>query len=171
MTPPLQARHLMVTVPKRLGPDACLSHVRAEFDNDHVHLVLVVDRAGRLVTAIERADLGPGLDAASPASGYGRLEGRTVTSTTPLLAITRLLGSTGRRLAVVDDRGHLVGLVCLKRSRRGFCDDDGVRARAQERGRPVPAPLPRELTPLSPEEWREALMSTVEDGARESQMP
>ncbi|MFC4946671.1 CBS domain-containing protein [Pseudonocardia sp. GCM10023141] len=142
MTQPLQAQHIMMTVPKRLGADARITRVRAEFENDHVHLALVVDCEGRLLTAIERADLTPGLDGTFPASGCGSLEGRTVSSTTPLAAITRLLGSTGRRLAVVDDHGHLVGLVCLKRSRRGYCDDDGVRARAQERGWTVPGPSP-----------------------------
>ncbi|WP_236791802.1 HPP family protein [Amycolatopsis sp. GM8] len=146
----LQARHIMVTVPKRLGADARIAHVRAEFENDHVHLVLVVDRDGRLVTAIERADLTPGLDDSSFASACGRLEGRTVSATTPVTAIARLLGSTRRRLAVVDDHGRLLGLVCLKRSRRGYCDDDGVRARAQERGGTVPAPLPQDRFPSTP---------------------
>ena len=35
-----------------------------------------------------------------------------------------------RRLAVVDDHGQLVGLLCRKGSGRGFCSDDGVAARA-----------------------------------------
>jgi hypothetical protein len=38
-----------------------------------------------------------------------------------------------RRVAVVTDGGRLVGLLCLKRSGRGFCSDAGIRARAEER--------------------------------------
>ena len=149
MTHALQARHIMVTVPKRLGTDACIAHVQAEFEDDHVHMVLVVDRDGRLVTAIERADLTPGLDACSLASGCGRLEGRTVSSTTPSTTIARLLGSAGRRLAVVDDHGRLLGLVCLKGNRSGYCDDEDVRARAHERisGTCQEVSTPRRHTP------------------------
>ena len=146
MTHPPRVRQIMVTFPKRLGADARIADVRAEFEDEHVHMVLVVDRDGRLVTAIERLDLTPELDASSLASVCGRLEGRTVSPMTPLPAITRLLGSTGRRrLAVVDDDGLLRGLVCLKRSRSGYCDDKDVRARANERGETLPARLPRAL--------------------------
>ena len=39
-----------------------------------------------------------------------------------------------RRLAVVDDDGDLLGLLCLKRTLDGFCSDADVRARALEHG-------------------------------------
>jgi CBS domain-containing protein len=129
----LEARHLMVTRPKTLSTDARVEHVRAELDDDHVHLVLVVEARGRLVTTIERGDLVPELDDSSLASACGRLDGRTVTLPTPLSIIVGLLGPGRRRLAVVDDDGRLQGLVCLKRSGSGFCTDDDVRARNDER--------------------------------------
>ena len=40
---------------------------------------------------------------------------------------------TGRRLAVVDPQGRLLGLLCLKRSRRGFCSAEDVAERDRER--------------------------------------
>lgn len=141
MTQPEWALNIMVTVPKTLGTDARIDHVRAELDDDHVHMVLVVDREGRLVTTIERADLTPDLDGSALASAYGRLAGRTVTSMTPTTTIAQLLDSTGRRLAVVDERRFLRGLVCLKQSRDGYCGDDDVRARANESDGKVPPRL------------------------------
>jgi len=44
------------------------------------------------------------------------------------------MSRTGRRrLAVVDDGGVLVGLLCLKRTGRGFCSDLDVASRAASR--------------------------------------
>jgi hypothetical protein len=37
-----------------------------------------------------------------------------------------------RRIAVVDEHGALLGLLCLKRSGTGFCSDDDVAARAAD---------------------------------------
>jgi len=33
--------------------------------------------------------------------------------------------------AVVDDRGILLGLLCLKKDGTGYCSDDGVQRRAE----------------------------------------
>jgi CBS domain-containing protein len=124
----------MVTAPKRMGPEARVADIRAEFANDRVRMVLVVDGDGRLVAAVEREDLDADGDGAAPASTLGRLEGRTVLTTTPEATVSRLLEDTGRRrVAVVDDEGHLQGLVCLKRRRTGYCGDDDLQARAAER--------------------------------------
>ena len=128
----LQAQHIMVTVPKTLGQDALIAQVRAELEDDHVHMVLVVDSGGRLVTTIERDDLDPGTDDCSLASRWGGLEGRTVQAKTPVPTIDRMLSTGRRRLAVVDDDRRLRGLVCLKRSRSGYCSDEDLRARAHD---------------------------------------
>jgi hypothetical protein len=41
------------------------------------------------------------------------------------------MNATGRRrAAVIRDDGKLVGLLCLKASRSGFCSEEDVRARA-----------------------------------------
>ena len=47
--------------------------------------------------------------------------------------IARTLGIPVPRLAVVDPHGVLLGLLCLKRSRRGFCSAEDVAARERER--------------------------------------
>ncbi len=41
----------------------------------------------------------------------------------------RLIHRGLRRLAVVDDNGLLMGLLCLKRKLTGFCSDADVAAR------------------------------------------
>jgi hypothetical protein len=46
------------------------------------------------------------------------------------------MSTTGRRrAAVITDDGKLVGLLCLKASRTGFCSEDDVRARALDEDR------------------------------------
>lgn len=121
--------------PKTLGAGATVGDVRALL-GDHVHAALLVD-GPRLVGVVVREDLGDGPDAApdgEPALPLARLEGRTVRSGTPLGDAQRLLGASGlRRLAVVDDAGVLVGLLCRKRRGDGWCTDAGVEARRRER--------------------------------------
>ncbi|MGW1564687.1 hypothetical protein ACWCQ1_51030 [Streptomyces sp. NPDC002144] len=46
-----------------------------------------------------------------------------------------------RRLAVTDGCGRLLGLLCLKRSGNGYCSDEGIRARADERERTRSSPM------------------------------
>ena len=49
--------------------------------------------------------------------------------------------SRRRRLAVVDEDGSLAGLLCLRRDGRGFCTDEGIRARVAARtSRAEPSP-------------------------------
>ena len=129
-------RHAMVTMPKTLGPCTTVDQVRSEFEDDHIHMALVVDAEQRLVTTIERSDVPLTVDGATPASMCGTLIGRTTTPDSLLSAATSVLQLTGRRrLAVTDDRNHLVGLLCLKRTGNGYCSDEGVLARAEERSK------------------------------------
>jgi hypothetical protein len=66
----------------------------------------------------------------SPAAPIGRLHGRTIGPRVALAEARRLLDAgRRRRLAVVDDDGVLIGLLCLKRSGRGFCADSDIAAR------------------------------------------
>ncbi len=125
----------MVRAPKVRPGTTTVAQARADLLDDHVHAVLVV-RDSVLVSVVESADLtsAPPDALAAPA---GRLGGRTVPPGTDLESVWRdLTVRRRRRVAVVDDRGRLLGLLCLKRSGRGFCTDDGVRARAAERGSP-----------------------------------
>ncbi|MFC9354406.1 hypothetical protein [Arthrobacter sp. NPDC057013] len=133
---PMLVRDAMVTMPKTLGLRTTVSQVRSEFEDDHIHMALVVDAEHRLVTTIERADVPLTVDGDTPASKCGTLIGRTTKPDSLLSAATSLLQLKGRRrLAVTDDRNRLVGLLCLKRSGNGYCSDAGVLARAEERSK------------------------------------
>lgn len=119
----------LVSDPKTLSPDASVGEARADFRSTHVHMVLLVED-DRLVGTLVREDL---LDAADdePALPLAVLEGRTIdASASPGEAMTRLREQGARRMAAVDHRGRLVGLLCLKRRGTGFCTDIDVRQRA-----------------------------------------
>jgi CBS-domain-containing membrane protein len=123
----------MVTVPKTHGPDTRLREIRALFDDDHVHMALIVAADGRLLTTIERADLSEAIPGSNRARHIGGLVGRTISPYRSLeLAKAALKRGRRRRLAVIDDSGRLLGLLCLKRTGDGFCSDEGVRQRAAE---------------------------------------
>ena len=47
----------MVTCPKTHSPRSGLEKIRAFFEDNHVHVALIVATDGRLVTTIERSDL------------------------------------------------------------------------------------------------------------------
>lgn len=123
----------MVTQPKRHAPESPLEEIRAFFDDDHVHMALIVAADGRLVTTIERADLGPVTPGRVLAATLGTLAGRTVRPEEPLDGSTASLLRAGRRrLALVDDTGRLLGLLCAKKDGAGCCSDAGIRRRARE---------------------------------------
>jgi CBS-domain-containing membrane protein len=120
----------MVVCPKTHGPESGLEKIRAFFEDDHVHMALVVAPGGRLVTTIERTDLSAASSSAHLAK-LGTLIGRTTGPAEPLdAATTALLREGRRRLAVVDDSGRLLGLLCLKKDGTGYCSDEGIRERA-----------------------------------------
>ena len=96
----------MITNPKTLTSDVTVGAVRDAFANEHVHMVLLADA--------------------------GILRGHPAASAD--VALRALVESDARRLAVVDADGVLVGLLCLKRRRTGFCSDDDLRARVIEAG-------------------------------------
>ena len=108
-------------------------------------MALIAAADGFLVTTITRSDLDD-LDGLGgqppgriPAAEFGTLAGRTARSADELTAAAlRLTSTRQRRLAVVDNAGRLVGLLCLKRNGSGFCSDENVRQRreASAAGRP-----------------------------------
>ncbi|MEJ2889667.1 CBS domain-containing protein [Actinomycetospora aeridis] len=127
----------MLRRPKVCEPSTTVGQARRMFGDDHVHALLVV-AADVLLAVVERADLEGAPDAA-PAARCGQLGDRVVGPDADLHETWHAM--TGRRLAVVDVRGHLLGLLCLKRSRRGFCTAEDVAARERERrlaGQPRP---------------------------------
>lgn len=125
----------MLRHPKTCDPTTTLGRARELLSDGHVHALLVVDGHGLLRAVVERADL---VDGAADALAVhaGRLAERTVGPHEDLAQVRRgMHRDRRRRLAVVDGRGRLLGLLCLKRSGTGFCSDDGVRDRAAEHGR------------------------------------
>jgi len=132
---------LMIRRPKVLPRTATLALARASLADDHVHMVLLVHgdggrdgSLGRLCGTLVRTDLPTGERDDEPALPYAALAGRTVAPDAHAHEVHQAMAATGvRRLAVVDDADRLLGLLCLKRHHRGFCDDVGVRARAAER--------------------------------------
>ena len=125
---------VMVTTPKTHGPRCGLQTIGRFFEDDHVHMALVVAADRRLVTTIERSDLAAAKPGARCAADLGTLVGRTVAPSTSVAAVRETLLREGRRrLAVVDGSGRLLGLLCVKRDGARFCSDEGIRARAEER--------------------------------------
>jgi CBS-domain-containing membrane protein len=122
---------VMVRFPKTHGPGSTLEEIRAFFEDDHVHMALVVAGDGLLVTTIERPDLAAALPGSTPAGELGTVTGRTAGPADPLDAATVALRRAGRRrLAIVDDSGRLLGLLCLQKDGAGYCSDEGIRERA-----------------------------------------
>jgi CBS-domain-containing membrane protein len=123
----------MIRHPKVCGPATTTGQAREWLRDDHVHAVLVVD-AGQLVAVVERSDLTTTTPSDVPARLIGRLRGRVIGPGADL-EFTRhaMLVMRRRRLAVIDHRGMLLGLLCLKRTGDGFCSDADVQARIDER--------------------------------------
>ncbi|MCW2868525.1 MAG: hypothetical protein JWR20_2713 [Marmoricola sp.] len=120
----------MITRPHLHPADLTVDQARAALDDAHVHLLLLV-QDGRLLGTLTRDDLADQHPGADPARPLARLEGRVVPAGAPLAPVTEEMAARGaRRLAVVDDDGGLLGLLCLKRSGTGFCTDEGVAARS-----------------------------------------
>jgi CBS domain-containing protein len=131
----MQVADAMVRRPKLCPVEVTVDQVQAQFRDAHVHAVLVVDEAGRLVSVLERADVDGLPSSDSPAAPLGRLTDRTVPPAAPLEVTYQHMLSTGRRrLAVVDGDRRLLGLLCLKATSVGFCSEQGVQARAAEVG-------------------------------------
>jgi CBS domain-containing protein len=131
-------RSVMLTHPETHGPGTTVGELRSFFEDDHVHVALLVD-AGRLVGVVERDDLRLPLGDDEPARAIASLEGRTIRPAASLADACAAMKRDGRRrLAVTDGASVLVGLLCLKRSGRGFCSDVGVLRRRRQRGRARP---------------------------------
>lgn len=131
----------MVTIAKTWPCTTTAAQARAVFENPKVQMMLLTDD-GVLVGAVLREDLDPALPDTAPVLGVATLQDRTVTADLPIpSALDRMAAHGLRRLAVVDDDSRLLGLLCLKRDRTGFCTDQGVAARAAERAAREAAPV------------------------------
>jgi CBS domain-containing protein len=123
---------VMVRHPKVYLAAATVDDARALFGDDHVHMVLLVDD-GRLRGTLTRSDVSVDLDGRVPASMIATLAGRTIAPEVDAeTARLAMVAAGSRRLAVIDEDGNLLGLLCLKSHSRGFCADSDVAARAAE---------------------------------------
>ncbi|MBA8824012.1 CBS domain-containing protein [Saccharopolyspora lacisalsi] len=129
---PTSVAEHMIRAPKLCGPTTTVSDVHDLFHDDHVHAALIA-ADGALSAVVERSDISsapPDL----PARLAGRLRGRVVGPGADLDTTWRAMVASGRRrLAVIDDHHVLLGLLCLKRTGKGFCSDSDVQARADSR--------------------------------------
>lgn len=121
-------RDAMLTVAGTEEPGTTVAQARQSLARPKVHMLLITDSGRLLGTVVEKDLLGAGPD--EPARGVSRLEGRTVGPDAPLAEVHASMVQRGqRRLAVVDERGLLLGLLCLKSHFGGFCSDEGVAER------------------------------------------
>jgi CBS domain-containing protein len=122
----------MLTIPTRHPLAASVREIGEFFRDDHVHAALIVSPAGYLAAVVERGDIADSQAPDAAAAPLGRLAGRTVPAGASLAEAWRALDETGqRRAAVTSIDGRLLGLLCLKASRAGFCSDQDVYARAR----------------------------------------
>ena len=121
----------MLTTPVRHPLSATVGEIRDFFRDDHVHAALIVSPAGYLEAVVERDDIADGQPLDAAAAPLGRLAGRTVPAGASLADVRQAMIAAGRRRAAVTSAdGRLLGLLCLKVSRTGFCSDQDVRARS-----------------------------------------
>jgi CBS domain-containing protein len=124
---------VMVHHPTVLPADATAGDVRAELEDDHVHMVLLVEH-GHLRGTLVRGDVPASAAADEPAARFAGLSRRTTPPGASAEQARQQLAARGeRRLAVVDEAGRLLGLLCLKSRQTGFCSDDDVRSRRSAR--------------------------------------
>jgi CBS domain-containing protein len=127
-------REAMIRKVKTCPGHATVGEIRTLFDDRHVHAALLVVRDDTLLAVLERADLGAAVAADQRAARFGRLDGRTITADAPLAPTREAMSNAGqRRLAVIDARHRLLGLLCLKANGLGFCSEQDVYGRFLER--------------------------------------
>lgn len=127
-----RVHEVVVHLPKTMSEELTVAQARAALEEGHVHMLLIT-AAGRLLGTLVRGDL-PLLGSDSTrALGFAVLRGRTVSpDVAATAAMCTMLESGQRRLAVVDEGGALLGLLCLKRRLTGFCSDADVQARVDQ---------------------------------------
>ena len=125
-------REVMISHPKTLPSSATAGRVRAAFANDHVHVMLLTEGQALKGTVIREDLIGVPDDA--PALAASTLDGRIISPDASMQQAHQLLAETSaRRLAVIDADGGLLGLLCLKRRRTGYCSEADLASRSRER--------------------------------------
>jgi len=114
---------VMLGNPKTLDADARVSEVRPLLARPSVQIVLLVE-GPRLAGVI--TDLPPDAADEDPALDFAEARPDTIgPDESASTALDRTAAAPHRRLVVVDDRQHLLGLLCLDESRTRFCGSPG----------------------------------------------
>jgi len=121
----------MLRQPAVHEPRTTVGELRAYFKDEHVHMALLVEN-GKLVGAVERADLAAADRRDAHAAEVATLDGRTTAPDVQLTEALAEMRRAGRRRLAVTDGGALLGLLCLKASGDGFCSDADVRSRVTD---------------------------------------
>jgi CBS domain-containing protein len=120
----------MIIIPKTHDVEISLADAEPAFADVHVHMLLLT-RVGILHGTLVRDDLRSDLDRRRPALAIATLDDRTIRAERSLDEARRSMERLMmRRLAVTDDHDKLLGLLCLKQTRQGFCTEADVLARA-----------------------------------------
>ncbi|MBX5334243.1 hypothetical protein HQO90_24920 [Rhodococcus fascians] len=118
-------RDHMLRRPRCHPLDLTVAGARAVFAASPKHHLLLLVGGDRLASTVCRCDLDCAPKSGCPASTFGTVQGRTINAHAPIAVVHQHMV---RRLAVVDDARHLLGLLCLKARMDGFCTDAGVEA-------------------------------------------
>lgn len=118
----LRVRDVMVASPKTMQATATVADVRQAFANPHVRSALLVD-GSRFAGVINREHVPEAAADTDPASDYASIDVPTISPDAPVSDAVAQLDSTGefRLVALAKDGVTLAGLVCLDKSRTGFC--------------------------------------------------
>jgi CBS domain-containing protein len=119
-----RVRDVMLSRPKTLPATATVGDARRVFENVKVMTALLVD-GDAFAGMLARDDLPAGARDAQPARSYARSDVERI-DPDALVSDARawLDANDERRLLVIDGDGTtLRGLLCLNRSRTGFCSD------------------------------------------------
>jgi CBS domain-containing protein len=113
---------VMFRRPKTLGISSTVADLRAQFENPHVHVALLIDGA-RFAGLVGRDDVPAAAAGATPARTYTR---RVIATITPDADVADALAvmddRSERRLVVLDADGvTLSGLLCLDKTGLRFC--------------------------------------------------
>lgn len=115
----MTAADLMLRDPKTLAGDASVAEVRELLANPKVQLVLLADD-GAFKGAITRLP-----EEADPTDRALDYSDETLETIAPdasgTEAFERASASPNRRVIVLDEERNLLGLLCLKQDRTGFC--------------------------------------------------
>jgi CBS domain-containing protein len=123
---------LMLRNPKTLPADASVADVRTVLDNPRVQLVLLAD-GQRFRGAV--AELPAGADPEAPALDFAEPSPITIRPTESAdAAFAAASASPYRRAIVLDDRGNLLGLLCLNETLTRFCGASVKEAEAGSQG-------------------------------------